>query len=198
MNNENVRGSRAKLIIYNDGVETIDQAPEDKWKIVKTNKTDDGIIVNVTVHDTEYENKEVTFKWDGCIDYRKYNNGHSPDEPYSKEKEESCDYIHICDLKEHISELQSLYDLAVKTVDIENAKTFYDYEERIEPIKYIAVYYRVDHEFITVMIEAKNLKDASNKFKKYLKEEDISLEDYHDQIRVRPIDKLNLITEKEA
>lgn len=47
-------------------------------------------------------------KWDGCIDLRRYWNGDTAD----NNSEDNVDYIHICEVKEFIKELQSVVDIA--------------------------------------------------------------------------------------
>lgn len=85
------------------------------WKIDKIHREDwsgDNNAISIRMVDEEYANTEVYIKWDGCIDFRQYSNGFSPDDPDSKEKEDNCDYIHICDINEMIEKLQGIKRVA--------------------------------------------------------------------------------------
>jgi hypothetical protein len=58
--------------------------------------------------------RSIDIKWDGCVNIRDYCNGDTCD----TEASENCCYIHICDLKEFIAQLQEAYDRA-KAINFE-------------------------------------------------------------------------------
>lgn len=69
--------------------------------------TEDGKpFVIRTVND--YNDLSIRMKWDGCIDIRKYENGDSPDNYNSQ----NVSYMHICEVKEFIKELQDVVRIA--------------------------------------------------------------------------------------
>ena len=80
------------------------------WEIKNVNKSDDGkTVISVALKDAINNSYEVTFKWDGCIDFWKYCNGFTPEDKMTEEEyENSVDYIHICDIDEMITRLTEL------------------------------------------------------------------------------------------
>lgn len=82
------------------------------WKVEKVNKSNDG--ESVELRDNTGDEIEVSFKWDGCIDLRKYYNGYAPEDKWSKEVEENTDYVHICNITEVIERLQELKEIMEK------------------------------------------------------------------------------------
>lgn len=82
------------------------------WEVVNNVKTDEGDSVVVKLIDSEYRNAEVSFKWDGCIDYRMYSNGVTVDDEYSAEVAKNTDYFHICDINDMIQRLQEIKEIA--------------------------------------------------------------------------------------
>ena len=81
------------------------------WDIKEAHKTNDGTIVSVELRDKNYNSIALSFKWDGCINLFKYYNGYTPDD-HSKESQENSDYMHICDLKGFIEQLQEVIIIA--------------------------------------------------------------------------------------
>ncbi|MGD6876840.1 hypothetical protein [Bacillus infantis] len=79
---------------------------EQKWKVTKVNKTEDGTVVSAYASD-EFDNK-VSFKWDGCIDLHHDDN-----------------YIHICDVDEMIEKLQEIKRMAKENFDEDNYSTYW-------------------------------------------------------------------------
>lgn len=85
------------------------------WKIEQINREDwsgKNNPISIRLVDEEFEDAEAYIKWDGCIDYRQYSNGFSPNDPESKESAENCDYIHICDIDQMILKLQEIKKVA--------------------------------------------------------------------------------------
>jgi hypothetical protein len=95
------------------------------WEVVKTNKTSDGTTVSINVVDKEYRNASVWFKWDGCVDYHKFENGFTVDDKPSKEKSETSQYIHICELDEMIERLQEIKKIAEQYFNKKDFETYY-------------------------------------------------------------------------
>lgn len=62
-------------------------------------------------HGNEYR---ASVKWDGCIHLTCYYNGVDPDEADADPNREDSDYIHICDIDDHIAMLQELKAEAIK------------------------------------------------------------------------------------
>lgn len=91
------------------------------WNIKKINKTDDETVVSVELRDSNYNCISLSFKWDGCINLFKYYNGYTPDDN-SPEAQENVDYIHICDLKEFIEQLQEVVVIAKDVLGEEKFK----------------------------------------------------------------------------
>ncbi|MGG3890283.1 hypothetical protein [Metabacillus fastidiosus] len=96
------------------------------WEIVKINKMDDGKVISMEVVDKEYRDASVSFKWDGCVDYRKYENGFTVDDESSEERSRNSQYIHICELDEMIERLQEIKKIAENHFDKEDFKMYYD------------------------------------------------------------------------
>lgn len=71
---------------------------------------------------SENEDLQVHMKWDGCIDLRKYNNGTTPE----NHKEADCDYIHICEVKEFIVELQKIVNIAENVFHEDDFKDYWE------------------------------------------------------------------------
>ena len=74
--------------------------------------TDDGrpYLIELTNED---KNLTMRMKWDGCVDLRMYNNG----DTYERYTADNIDYIHICNVKEFIEEMQSAFDIAKSKFD---------------------------------------------------------------------------------
>jgi hypothetical protein len=82
------------------------------WNVHKINKTDDDkLTVSVELRDNDYDALQVNFKWDGCVNIWKHHNGYT-NEDNSQEAQNNTDYIHICDLKEFINQLQEVLIIA--------------------------------------------------------------------------------------
>lgn len=78
------------------------------FEVKKVNTMDDSEdMVSVVLRD-ESNTTEVSFKWDGCIDLRRYFNGCTADDKWSKEVEANSDYIHICDINDAIEKLEEI------------------------------------------------------------------------------------------
>lgn len=69
-------------------------------------RTEDGETLSIRVVN-EYNNLEVTMKWDGCINISKYYNGDTPENHSG-----NVDYMHICEVKDFIKELQDVVRIA--------------------------------------------------------------------------------------
>lgn len=98
-----------------------------KWCVDTTTKTKDGKVVIVTLVDNGYRNKSIRFKWDGCLDLRKYYSGYTVDDEIVPDNE--IGYFHICDLEEFIDELQEVLVIAKDFLDKD------DYEEYYKNVK---------------------------------------------------------------
>ena len=61
----------------------------------------------------ESKNLTMSLKWDGCVNLKMYNNG----DTYEKYTADNIDYIHICELKVFIEELQRAFDIAKARFD---------------------------------------------------------------------------------
>lgn len=95
----------------------------DKWHITKVTETRDGKPISVKLVKNKYEDKQIMFKWDGCIDIRKYYNGYTATDEFVPNDE--IDYIHICNLQEHIKELQEVLTIAKDVLDKEDYENYY-------------------------------------------------------------------------
>lgn len=98
------------------------------WEIKQINREDfsgKNNPVSIRLINEEYNDTEAYIKWDGCIEFRKYWNGYIPDDEYSKEKEENCDYIHICDIDEMILKLQELKRIAKEYFSEDNYNSYW-------------------------------------------------------------------------
>ncbi|WP_299831370.1 hypothetical protein [uncultured Metabacillus sp.] len=96
------------------------------FKITKVNKTDEGEVISIEVADKEFNETSVSFKWDGCIDYRRYYNGFKVDDEYSEEKANNTDYIHICEIDDMIEKLQEIKKIAQENFTEDNYKTYWN------------------------------------------------------------------------
>jgi len=90
-------------------------------EIKEIKRLDDGKPYAIEVRN-EYNDLKIHIKWDGCIDISKYWNGTSPE----NNDEDNTDYIHVCEVKEFIKELQSVVNIAEKNFSKDN---FNDYWE---------------------------------------------------------------------
>lgn len=71
---------------------------------------------------SEYEDLQVHMKWDGCINLYKYSNGDTPE----AHTEDNTSYIHICEVKEFIKELQDIVDIAEKNFHEDDFKNYWE------------------------------------------------------------------------
>ena len=81
------------------------------WDIKEIHKTNDELVTAVELRDNNYNDIQLDFKWDGCINMWKYYNGYTPDDD-SEEVQENMDYLHICDLQKFINQLQEVLTIA--------------------------------------------------------------------------------------
>ena len=85
------------------------------WKIKEVIKSDDGnMVLSVKLRDVVNNSYSAFFKWDGCMEITKYDNGYTPDDPYSEEVEENSDSIHICHIDEMIERLQEIKEIMLQ------------------------------------------------------------------------------------
>lgn len=90
-------------------------------KVKEIKKLDNGTPFGIEVRN-EYNNLKIDMKWDGCVNIRKYYNGDTPEENTS----ENVSYMHICELKEFISELQEALDIAKEVFGDETFEEYYE------------------------------------------------------------------------
>lgn len=98
------------------------------WKIEQINRekwSGENNAISLRLTDEEYGDTEAHIKWDGCIDYRQYSNGFSPNDPESIEKAENCDYIHICDIDQMILKLQEIKKVAEQHFSKNDFQTYW-------------------------------------------------------------------------
>ncbi|ALS22200.1 hypothetical protein [Paenibacillus naphthalenovorans] len=101
----------------------------DIWKVEQINREDwsgKNNAVSIKLVDNEYRDSEAYIKWDGCIDFRQYSNGYSPDSEHSKEKADNCDYIHICDIDKMIEKLQAIKKVAEEYFSKEDFEAYWN------------------------------------------------------------------------
>ena len=87
-------------------------------KITKIEKNENGVpyIINV-INDSN--DIYIKIKWDGCININKFSNGKTP----ITATDDDRDYIHICEVKSFIKDLQNVVAIAkdnFSKVDFEN------------------------------------------------------------------------------
>ncbi|PAD70679.1 hypothetical protein CHH83_02425 [Bacillus sp. 7586-K] len=96
------------------------------FKITKVNKTDEGEIISINVVDKEYNETSISFKWDGCVDFRQYQNGFKVDDEHSEEKVRNSQYIHICEIDDMIEKLQEIKKIAQENFSKDNFETYWN------------------------------------------------------------------------
>lgn len=80
------------------------------WDIKK--KTEyDGKNISLELVNKD-SNMKIGIKWDGCSNLTKFYNGYNPEDNPTREVEENSDYIHICEMKEFIEQLQEIIKVA--------------------------------------------------------------------------------------
>ncbi|RXZ77996.1 hypothetical protein EBB07_28465 [Paenibacillaceae bacterium] len=95
-------------------------------KVYRENHSGKNEVVSMTLVGSEYNNTEVSIRWDGCINLWSYYNGYSPDDEDSKEKGENCHYIHMCDIDDMINKLTELKKIAKENFSEKYYKEFWD------------------------------------------------------------------------
>ena len=74
-----------------------------KWVITNDFSKKEPCCLSVKLDGFEYD---AFIKWDGCCEVRRYNNGH----------QDEYDQIHICDIPQFITILQSLEDFRMNNI----------------------------------------------------------------------------------
>lgn len=97
------------------------------WEIRKVIKSlDDKEVVSIEVVDKKYRDASVSFKWDGCINYHKYENGYTVDDEYSEDRNKTSQYIHICDINDMIEKLQEIKKIAEEHFSKDNYREYWN------------------------------------------------------------------------
>lgn len=103
------------------------------WEISKINRgCDDKTVVSIEIVDKEHRDTSAYFKWNGCVNYTKYNNGFTVDDEPSAERSKNSQYIHICELDEMIERLQEIKKIAKLHFSKEDFDTFYTIDGGVE------------------------------------------------------------------
>lgn len=93
------------------------------FEITKVKKTSEGEPVVVTVVDKEYGETQVSLKWDGCINYHRYENGYRPSD--ENVPPGNISYIHICEVDKMIEQLQEIKRIAENQFSKENYNRYW-------------------------------------------------------------------------
>ena len=97
------------------------------WNIHKVNKTNQDEIISVELRDSNYDALKLYFKWDGCVNIHKRHNGYTNEDHMSAEElEENEDYMHVCDLKEFVDQLQEVLAIAKDMLGEEKYKEYFE------------------------------------------------------------------------